>query len=199
LATTLQKEIIMNARLSEGLLYASVTATAVTALALPAAASADLAGPRDGVAVGRTTVDVDRNAQIIVNLSVVIDAPLPTVWRLQTNIDQWPTWQENVSQAHLSGPVAVGSTFHWETHGLPVDSTIREVEPMRRIVWGGPALGIDGVHVWRFTPTADGVLVHTTESWDGPPVAADPEAMRAALTASLTTWLADLKKAAEAK
>ncbi|MBY9079782.1 SRPBCC family protein [Paenibacillus sp. HN-1] len=147
----------------------------------------------------RTTIDVDRNAQVIVDLSIEINAPKETVWRIQTGIDQWPTWQKNVSKARLSGPIAVGSTFQWETHGLTVVSTIREVDPMRRIVWGGPAQGIEGVHVWNITPTAKGVVVHTTESWDGPPVAADPDGMRAALTSSLNAWLADLKKTAEAQ
>jgi len=146
----------------------------------------------------RTTIDVDRNAQVIVDLSIEIDAPQETVWRIQTGIDQWPTWQKNVSLARLSGPIAVGSNFQWETHGLPIVSTIREVDPMRRIVWGGPAQGIEGVHVWTITPTPKGVLVHTTESWDGPPVAADPDGMRAALTSSLNAWLTDLKTTAEA-
>ncbi|MNO41513.1 Polyketide cyclase / dehydrase and lipid transport [compost metagenome] len=146
----------------------------------------------------RATIDVDRNAQVIVDLSIEIEAPQETVWRLQTGIDQWPAWQKNVSQARLSGPIALGSTFQWETHGLPIVSTILEVDPMRRIVWGGPAQGIDGVHVWTITPTTKGVVVHTTESWDGPPVAADPDGMRAALTSSLNAWLADLKTTAEA-
>ncbi|WP_206109394.1 SRPBCC family protein [Paenibacillus apii] len=153
---------------------------------------------RDSDDSQRTTVDVDRNAQVIVDLSIEIEASQQTVWRIQTGIDQWPTWQKNVSKTRLSGPLAVGSTFHWETHGLPIVSTIREVDPMRRIVWGGPAQGIEGVHVWTITPTSKGVVVHTTESWDGPPVAADSDGMRAALTASLNAWLADLKTTAEA-
>jgi uncharacterized protein YndB with AHSA1/START domain len=145
----------------------------------------------------RTPIDVDRNAQVIVDLSIEIDAPQQTVWRIQTGIDHWPTWQKDVTKARLSGPIAVGSTFQWETHGLPIVSTIREVDPMRRIVWGGPAQGIEGVHVWTITPTSKGVVVHTTESWDGPPVAADPDGMRAALTSSLNAWLAALKTTAE--
>jgi len=144
------------------------------------------------------TVDVDRKAQVIVDLSIEIDAPQETVWRIQTGIEQWPTWQKDITQARLSGPIAVGSTFQWETHGLDIVSTIREVDPMRRIVWGGPAQGIEGVHVWNITPTPKGVVVHTIESWDGPPVEADPDGMRAALTFSLNAWLAALKTTAEA-
>ncbi|MFC7557984.1 SRPBCC family protein [Paenibacillus farraposensis] len=71
------------------------------------------------------------------DLSIEIEAPQEIVWRIQTDIDQWPTWQEYVTQSRLSGPIALGSTFQWETHGLPIVSTILEVDPMRRIVWGG--------------------------------------------------------------
>ncbi|UKS27998.1 SRPBCC family protein [Paenibacillus sp. HWE-109] len=146
----------------------------------------------------RTNIDVNRKAQVIVDLSIEIEAPQEIVWRIQTGIDQWPTWQKYVTQSRLSGPIALGSTFQWETHGLPIVSTILEVDPMRRIVWGGPALGIEGIHVWTITPTAKGVVVHTIESWDGPPVAADPDSMHVALTSSLNAWLADLKTTAEA-
>jgi uncharacterized protein YndB with AHSA1/START domain len=146
----------------------------------------------------RKNVDVDRNAQVIVDLTTVIDAPLQTVWSLQTDIDQWPSWQQDITQAQLFGPLAEGSTFKWVTHGLPIDSTISEVDPLRRIVWGGPALGIEGIHVWAFESTPKGIVVNTTESWDGPPVAADPDGMKAQLTASLKAWLAALKKTAEA-
>jgi uncharacterized protein YndB with AHSA1/START domain len=143
-------------------------------------------------------MDINRNAQIIVDLTIVIDAPLTTVWNLHTAIDQWPTWQNDITEARLSGPVATGSSFTWLTHGLSIESTIGEVDPTRRIAWGGPAHGIEGVHVWTFEQTPQGVLVRTSESWDGPPVAADPEAMRGALVSSLTAWLAALKSSAEA-
>jgi uncharacterized protein YndB with AHSA1/START domain len=141
--------------------------------------------------------DVNRDAPVVVELTTLIDAPLDVVWRLHTDVGGWPAWQEDVVEARLSGPVAPGTSFAWETHGLSIVSTIEEVVPRRRIVWGGPAHGIDGVHVWTFDPTPDGVAVRTVESWDGPPVAADPEGMRAALTASLTAWLAALRTTAE--
>ncbi|MGO4350028.1 SRPBCC family protein [Paenibacillus sp. MCAF9] len=146
----------------------------------------------------RTNIDIDRDAQVIVDLSIEIDAPQETVWRIQTGINQWPEWQKNVTLAQLSGPIAVGSTFQWETHGLHIISTIFEVDVMRRIVWGGPAHGIEGIHVWTITPTAKGVIVQTTESWDGPTVASNPDGMRAALISSLNDWLGNLKTMAEA-
>jgi hypothetical protein len=142
-------------------------------------------------------MDVNRNAQIIVDLNAVIDARLQTVWNLHTAVDQWPTWQKDISQAGLTGPFAVGSSFAWQTHGLSIVSTVGEVDAMRRTVWGGPAHGIDGVHAWTFKETTAGVVVQTTESWDGPPIVADPDGMRAVLTSSLTAWLTALKAIAE--
>lgn len=142
-------------------------------------------------------MDVNRNAQIVVELSTVIDAPLDTVWQLHTTIDAWPSWQADITAARIDGPVTAGTSFTWHTHGMQITSTVGEVDPAARIVWGGAAHGIDGVHAWTFEPVAHGVLVTTTESWDGPPITANPIAMRAALTTSLTTWLAALKTTAE--
>jgi uncharacterized protein YndB with AHSA1/START domain len=143
-------------------------------------------------------MDIDRTAPVIVELTTTISAPLATVWQTQTAIDEWPTWQKDVSRAALRGPLAVGESFDWETAGLAVTSTIRAIEPMHRIAWGGPARGIDGKHVWIFEDTPDGVVVHTAESWSGAPVDADPQGLHAALEGSLTNWLAELKATAEA-
>jgi hypothetical protein len=80
---------------------------------------------------------------------------------------------------------------------LSIESTIQELEPPRRIVWSGPAQGITAVHLWTMTPSENGVLVHTEESWDGEPVWAQPEEMQRALDDSLRGWLQNLKHKAE--
>ncbi|WP_240809202.1 SRPBCC family protein [Microbispora catharanthi] len=108
----------------------------------------------------------------------------------------WPSWNPGVSSARLRGDLAVGATFDWQTHGLVIASTVAELVPGRRVVWGGPAHGIEGVHVWTFEEIDGGVLVRTRESWAGPPVEADPEGMRAALEGSLRSWLAALTQTA---
>ncbi|MCO8273894.1 SRPBCC family protein [Actinoplanes sp. TRM 88003] len=144
------------------------------------------------------TVDVDRAALIVAEHATTVDAPLDTVWRLQTTVGDWPSWQPDITAATLDGPFAPGSVIRWRTHGMDIPSTIREVVPGERIVWGGTSQGIVGVHVWTFAEGADGVTVRTVESWDGPTVAADQEGMRAALSASLVGWLAALAAAVTA-
>jgi Activator of Hsp90 ATPase homolog 1-like protein len=98
---------------------------------------------------------------------------------------------------HVDGPLAVGSTFRWQTSGLDITSTVEEIDAPHRIVWGGSAQGIVAVHVWTLAEREDGVVVHTEESWDGEPVLVDTKALQRALDASLRDWLESLKEAAE--
>ncbi|MER6314185.1 SRPBCC family protein [Streptomyces sp. NPDC001581] len=140
---------------------------------------------------------IDETAPAIVRLSTVIDAPLERIWALHTDIDAWPSWNAHVDQAELDGPLLPGNSFCWKTHGLDITSTIREIVPGERLVWGGPANGIEGIHVWTFEQTGSQVTVRTEESWSGAPVDAAPAELGQALHDSLTAWLAALKARAE--
>jgi polyketide cyclase/dehydrase/lipid transport protein len=143
-------------------------------------------------------MDINAEAPVITRDEIVVFAPIQTIWGIQTDIAGWPNWQPDVDAAQIDGPLMAGSVFRWQTAGLDITSTVEEVDPPRRIGWGGPAQGIVAVHVWTLTEQEDGVLVHTEESWEGDPVEAQTEALQAALDASLRAWLENLKRAAEA-
>jgi uncharacterized protein YndB with AHSA1/START domain len=145
------------------------------------------------------TTDIDENAPVITRDEILIDAPLSHVWGLHTDISSWSEWLPDIDSSTIEGPLEVGTVFHWETSGLNIESTIEEIEPLRRIVWSGPAQGILAIHVWMMTPSENGVIVHTEESWDGEPVRAQPEEMQQALDSSLRGWLQSLKHKAEAQ
>lgn len=157
---------------------------------------------------------VDPKAKIRYRGEVVIDAPLRTIWNLQTDVDRWPSWQPAVltSRRLGSGPLRPGSSFRWTTPvpetplspatTLVVTSTVQQLQRQKCLRWSGPAVGeglrIDeGVHVWTFTEIGGRVLVRTEETWRGPQVEADVEFATAALGAGLEAWLRDLKSAAE--
>ncbi|MER6032108.1 SRPBCC family protein [Streptomyces sp. NPDC001851] len=142
-------------------------------------------------------VTIDETAPVIVRLSTVVDAPLTTVWDLHTDIAAWPTWNPDIDRAAPNGPLTPGSSFTWRTHGLDITSTVRELVPGERIVWGGPADGITGMHVWTFEQSGDHVTVRTEESWSGTPVEAAADRLGKALHQSLENWLASLKARAE--
>ncbi|MEU0948222.1 SRPBCC family protein [Streptomyces canus] len=159
---------------------------------------------------------VDANARIHYASDVVIKAPLSTVWKLQTDVERWPSWQPPVLTAERldSGRLAKGSRFRWTTPvpatpttpatTLGITSTVQELRRHDCVLWSGPAVGeglrIDeGVHLWTFRKVRGGVHVHTEETWTGAQVEADVPTATAALGAGLEAWLRDLTSAAEAR
>jgi uncharacterized protein YndB with AHSA1/START domain len=110
-------------------------------------------------------MDINTAAPVITRDEIFIKAPIETIWEIQIDGAGWPCWQPEVDGARIDGPLAVGSVFRWQTAGLDFTSTVEEIDPPRRIVWGGPAQDIGAVHVWTREPQEDGVLVRTAESW----------------------------------
>lgn len=143
------------------------------------------------------TIGIDQTAPIISRHEIDIQAPVEVVWEIQTDINAWPQWRSAVTSASFQNTLQPGSQFKWEDSGLKITSTIRQVIPNRRIVWTGPAQGINAVHVWEFTPTANGVHVHTEESWNGEGLKAQAEKLQPLLDQSLKSWLSLLKTRSE--
>jgi uncharacterized protein YndB with AHSA1/START domain len=146
-----------------------------------------------------TPTAIDESATVVVRREIRIEAPVDLVWRLHTDVADWPAWQTDVDAVQADGPLVPGSSFRWSTHGLEVTSTVYAVDAPRRILWGGPAQGITGIHEWTFTPDGDATIVRTAESWEGDPVRADAENLHAALDASLGSWLELLRTKAESR
>jgi hypothetical protein len=141
--------------------------------------------------------DIDRAAPVIAVHEIDIAAPLDTVWRLRADVNAWPTWQTEITAAHIGGALAPGVSFDWTSYGFGVTSTVYALAERSRVLWGGTSGGITGVHEWLFSETPDGVRVTTTESFAGKPVEDDARGMQKLLDASLVAWLSHLKAAAE--
>jgi len=140
---------------------------------------------------------VDQSAPVLVHHEIDIHAPLDTVWQLHVNVNAWPSWQTDITDAHLDGAFELGASFTWTSFGFTVTSTIYHMTERTRVLWGVTAGGITGVHEWLFSRTPDGVRVVTNESFAGGAVEADRAGMQSALDHSLTSWLVHLKAAAE--
>lgn len=142
-------------------------------------------------------MELEATAPVISRGEILVRAPLADVWAVQTDVAGWPRWQPDVEDVRTDGALAVGSVFRWRTGGLDITSTVEQIDPLHRIVWGGPAQGIVGVHVWTFLEQDGGVLVRTEESWAGEGVEDRVEQLQAALDGSLQTWLSNLRRVAE--
>ncbi|MCY1170409.1 uncharacterized protein YndB with AHSA1/START domain [Sphingomonas sp. BE270] len=143
-------------------------------------------------------MEIDPQAPAIAEGKIAINAPLETVWRIQTDIDRWSEWNSKVQRARLEGPLTVGSVFRWKSGGASIVSTIEEIEPTRRIAWTGRAMGARAAHIWTFEHRGDEVVVQTRESFDGWWPRLLPGLTRRMLDTMLPAWLQSLKLRAEA-
>ncbi len=153
---------------------------------------------------------VDPTAQIRYRTEVFVNASPSTIWKPQTDVERWPSWQAPVTSSKRLDP---GSRFRWTTPAPPtpttpvttltITSSVQQLQRDKCIRWTGPAIGEglsidDGVHVWNFTPVRGGVLVRTEETWTGDQVEADVPTATYYLGEGLKAWMKDLKAAAEA-
>ncbi|MER8267581.1 SRPBCC family protein [Streptomyces griseus] len=173
------------------------------------------ATPRPAKSLTCQGAGVDPHALVRARTETVIDAPLSTVWKLQTEVERWPDWQSHVTGMDRldHGPFRPGSAFRWTTPvppnpatpatSLDITSTVEQLKRGSCIRWTGPAVGeglhIDGVHVWTFTRVGGGVLVRTEETHTGEQVDANVPYATAILKQGLEAWLGELKTAAEAR
>jgi hypothetical protein len=159
--------------------------------------SSQLSDGKEGFTVD-TPTSVDGNAPVLAHHEIDISAPVSRVWALHQDVNAWPTWQSDITAAHLNGAFAPGESFTWTSFGFTVTSTVYAVQDQARVLWGGTGDGITGVHEWIFTATPAGTHVETTESFAGAPVEADVAGMQRVLDGSLVSWLNHLKNAAQA-
>lgn len=203
---------------STGVRAALFTAPLLLGLLATAAAPAGAVGSHTshpGKSLTCRGKGVDPDALVRHRTEIVINAPLRTVWKLQTDVERWPSWQAVVETVERldDGPFRKGSAFRWTTPippnpstpatSLDITSTVQQIKRNSCIRWTGPATGeglrIEGVHVWNFIKVKGGVRVSTEETHTGAQVEADVPTATKLLREGLEAWLRDLKSAAEAR
>jgi hypothetical protein len=142
-------------------------------------------------------MEINKSAPAVANHELIINAQVQTIWDLVTGIERWPSWNSAVKSAKLNGTFKVGTTFNWKSGGISIVSTLQVIEPMIKLVWSGKAIGTRAIHVWTFQNTPNGVLVSTSESFEGWLVVLMRKAMQKTLDEALVAWLNELKSKAE--
>jgi hypothetical protein len=113
-----------------------------------------------------TAPTINGQAPVLLAGEIEIAASPELVWDVLTAIDDWPSWNPEVSAAALEGELAPGSVFRWKA-GLTLRSTLKHVEAPRMIAWTGSSMGLDVVHVYGLEPRDDKTFVKTVESVEG--------------------------------
>ncbi len=89
------------------------------------------------------------------------------MWQIQSDINNWPVWQKEVTFAKLEGKLVKGATFKWKAMGINIVSELQEVVSNKSIGWTGNSLGMSAVHLWKFEKLGNNTRVITEESLSG--------------------------------
>ncbi len=116
---------------------------------------------------------VDGDAPVRAHHETDINAPLDTVWQLHADVNAWPAWQTDITAAHIDRAFQPGASFEWTSYGFTVVSTIYAVAERARVLRGGTADGITGVHSLEL-PVRRARSAQTRVSRSRSPVAACP-------------------------
>lgn len=118
---------------------------------------------RDYATAGR----IDEAAPIVSTHHIEIDAPVARVWRLLSDVAQWPSWYPGFELKSLE-KVAPGSSFQWKIGSGAVRSTFAVVETDRELTWSGIALWFKAIDRHVLTPIdGDRTEVTVSESMGG--------------------------------
>jgi uncharacterized protein YndB with AHSA1/START domain len=110
---------------------------------------------------------INHNAPVKCSKTITINASIKKVWAVITNIDNWATWQTEISKPKLNGELKPETTFDWKTGGAKIHSTLHTVEPFKNFGWTGKTFGIFAIHNWTLTETNGQTKVSVDESMDG--------------------------------
>lgn len=142
-------------------------------------------------------MEINRRAPLVARKEVLINASPEAVWRIQSDIDCWKSWETDISKSQLEGELKRDAVFKWTSGGFTVKSKIQEVVPQQRLAWSGKSVGSSAKHVWTFEPRDGGTLVTTEESMEGWLVTIIKAFAPDFLDKSLDKWTLNLKRKAE--
>ncbi len=108
-----------------------------------------------------------KNVVLSSSAKVKINAPINRVWQLQSDINRWPRWQNDVATAKLDGKLTKGSVFRWKAMGMSIVSRLQRVDKPNRLEWSGDSLGMHAEHKWKFVQDGRETWVETWEELSG--------------------------------
>jgi hypothetical protein len=109
---------------------------------------------------------------MVIEESILINAPLEKVWDIFTDLTCWKNWCsviEDVSSERAR--LEEGNSFKCciRPFDIPMDlePLVEEIIPMDRLVWSGKKHGVSARHEFTFQINVDGVLLTSREAFSG--------------------------------
>jgi uncharacterized membrane protein len=112
-------------------------------------------------------IPVNEKAPVISKNQIEIEAPVEAVWETLTRINDWPSWQVNVTETYVYSEVKEGTRFDWKAGGLSFKSEIHTYKPKSMFGWTGSTMGALAIHNWFFEEKGNITIVKVEESLQG--------------------------------
>jgi uncharacterized membrane protein len=112
-------------------------------------------------------MEINTHAPVFARKEIMIHAPVEKVWHILSDIENWSTWQPDITTVKLDGDLKAGTTFRWKAQGLTITSRLHTLNPNRCIGWTGVALGMSAIHNWTIAAQGETTLAITEESLSG--------------------------------
>jgi len=143
---------------------------------------------------------------IVIRESLRIAAPPERVWRVFTDLEGWPRWNDVArSPKHRKGePWTLGAEVAFTVKpwwkSLRICAEVIEVRRPTAVTWVGSSGGIFGKHTFMFEADGEGTLATTMEIFSGPGLGLMWLVMPQARVRELfVRWLHTLKAEAEGR
>jgi hypothetical protein len=140
---------------------------------------------------------VNDKAPAVSSAEIEVAAEPELVWDVLTTIDDWPSWNPDVTSASLEGELTEGSRFQWKAGRATINSTLESVQRPSLIAWTGKTFGLRAIHVYRLEQHGPGTFVSSAESWEGPVARIFRKRMQKTLDRAMEAGLIHLKSEAE--
>lgn len=110
---------------------------------------------------------------MIIKEDIVIRAPLPVVWRVFSEMEDWENWNTVCEDCCLieGDEMSAGTCFSFtlRPYRIPLKITprITRCDPGREVVWAGSRLGVHAEHRFIFAEEDGGVRLTSIEAFHG--------------------------------
>lgn len=144
-----------------------------------------------------TMRQINSNAPVKCSKEILISATPEKVWGVLTDIDQWASWQADISKPKLNGALKAGTTFDWKTGGAKIHSTLHTAEPFKNFGWTGKSWGLFAIHNWTLRTVDGHTHVTVDESMEGFFATLFKKPFNTSLEKGMQNWLNLLKQECE--
>ena len=112
-------------------------------------------------------IEVDSTAKCFSKEEIMINSPVENVFKILSDINNWPAWQSSVTKAQINDSTKSGVEFKWKAGGLKINSKLHTVNANSEIGWTGRIWWIKAVHNWYLINENNKTKVIVKESLNG--------------------------------